>query len=236
MTVALEDPPVQLVSVTMRWAMDAKQVHAVARSLANTSFVPQAMRGKPDEITAAILTGMELGLEPMTSLRSIVVIQGTPALTAVALRGLVQAAGHSIWLEEATNTRATVCGQRRGDDRVQRSEWTTDRAKDLGLLSKSNWKQQAKAMLIARATSEVCRLVAADVLLGLPYSVEELSDDILPEPTEAAPRPKRTAQRKAKQGPVRTVPPEAPPEKLPEPELTAEPSAPLPESEVDTDE
>jgi hypothetical protein len=31
-------------------------------------------------------------------------------------------------------------------------------------------------MLTARATSEVCRLVAADAILGLAYSVEELSD------------------------------------------------------------
>jgi hypothetical protein len=30
-----------------------------------------------------------------------------------------------------------------------------------------------QAMLAARATSEVCRLVAADAILGMPYSSEE---------------------------------------------------------------
>jgi hypothetical protein len=31
-------------------------------------------------------------------------------------------------------------------------------------------------MLIARATSQLCRLVAANVLIGLPYSSEEMND------------------------------------------------------------
>lgn len=201
------------------WADSARRAASVAVSLAKTPFVPQSLRGNSPEvtaanITAAILTGQEVGLEPMAALRSIDVIQGTPAMRAVALRALVQSAGHEVWVVEATTTRAVVEGRRRGEDRVQKSVWTMDRAKALGLAGKDNWRKQPQAMLVARATSELCRLIAADVILGVPYSVEELQDGDEHDET-AAPRPaRRTARRK----PVDATP-------LPEPELP-EPAAP----------
>lgn len=179
-----------------RWASDAQEIARMAASLVQTSFVPAAMRGKPAEATAAILTGLEVGLQPMAALRSIDVIQGTPALRAVTLRALVQGAGHEVWVDEQTKTRAVVKGRRRGSDVVQESVWTTDRAKDLGLLGKDNWKKQPGAMLVARATAECCRLVAADVILGLPYAVEELTDEGPVDEVEVKPRARRTAKRK----------------------------------------
>lgn len=183
-----------------RWAQDARDAHLVATSLSQTAFVPKEMQGKPGLVTAAILTGQEIGLEPMASLRSIDVIQGTPAMRAHALRGLVQSRGHEVWVEESTETRAIVCGQRNGSEKVQRSTWTTDRAQKLGLMSRDQWRKQPQAMLIARATAEVCRLVASDVLLGMPYAVEELD---LEEESKPA--------RKAKRKPVEKVEPESPP-------------------------
>lgn len=187
-----------------RWAQDATEIARMAASLVQTSFVPASMRGKPGEATAAILTGLEVGLKPMSALRSIDVIQGTPALRAVSLRALVQGAGHEVWVDESTKTRAVVKGRRKGSDVVQESEWTTDRARDLGLLGKDNWKKQPGAMLVARATSELCRLVAADVILGLPYSAEELEDAPSPDTEPAKPKTKRTAKRQ----PVEATAPE----------------------------
>lgn len=175
-----------------RWALDAREAHAVARSLAKTSFVGQTMRGKPDEICGAILAGAEIGLQPMAALRSIDIIQGTPAMRAHTLRGLVLSQGHEVWVEESSEERAVVCGQRQGSEHVERSEWTIDRARRLALLKEDNWQKQPGVMLVARATAEVCRRVGADVLMGLPYAVEELDDDGRP-----APARKRTAKRKA---------------------------------------
>jgi tetrahydromethanopterin S-methyltransferase subunit B len=182
------------------WADDARQAASVAVSLAPTPFVPQSLRGRDDKttaanITAAILTGAELGLTPMASLRSIVVIQGTPAMTAVALRGLVQSAGHEVWIESSSDSRVVACGRRRGSDQTERSVWTIDRAQKLGLTGKDNWKKQPESMLVARATSEVCRRIAADALLGLPYTVEEIADTVESEP-------QRTARRRAQREPA----------------------------------
>lgn len=181
----------------MSWAYAAQKAHEVALSLAETSFVPKSMYRKPGEVTGAILAGQELGLGPMSALAGIDVIDGTPALRATTLRGLVQAHGHEIWVEESTETRAIVCGRRRDSQRVERSVWTMDRARKAGLANKRNWVNHPQSMLVARGTSEVSRLVAADVLLGMPYSAEELADEAHEvAPVTALAARKRTAQRR----------------------------------------
>jgi len=159
------------------WARDAQDAYVIAQKLANTAFVADSLRGKPAEITGAILTGHEIGLQPMAAVRSIDIIKGIPAMRALALRGLVQSRGHDVWVESSSEARAVVCGRRAGSEHTQRSTWTMDRARRLGLAvddPKGPWRRQPEAMLVARATAEVCRLVAADVLLGLPYAVEEV--------------------------------------------------------------
>jgi len=159
------------------WAASAIAAHEVADSLVQTSFVPEAFKNKAHEATAAILAGAEVGLSPMASLRSFDIIGGTAAPRAITLRAIVQSQGHQVWIKESTATRAVACGQRRGSNVVETSTWTLDRAKSLGLTNKQNWKSQPQAMLVARATSEVCRLVAADAILGIGYTVEELTDE-----------------------------------------------------------
>jgi hypothetical protein len=163
-------------SALEQWGRDAATIYNVAINLVKTSFVPAAYQGNAFEAVAAILTGQEIGLQPMASLRSIDIISGVPAMRAVLLRAVVQSAGHEIWTVESTRTRAVVKGQRRGSDKVETSEWTIERATQLGLHTKDNWKKQPIAMLLARATSECARLVAADELLGIPYSTEEMQD------------------------------------------------------------
>lgn len=196
------------------WADSFIATARVSSQLARTAFVPASLRAFRNngrdydadttaaQITAAILTGRELGMEPMAALRSIHVIQGTPALSALALRALLLSHGHDIVLEEATNTRATIAGRRKGADAWQRITWTMDDAKARNLAGKPNWRSQPRNMLIARATADVARLVAADVLLGVPYVIEELEDadgqpPILVAGNGAGPGPaKRTAQRR----------------------------------------
>ncbi|GAU66683.1 hypothetical protein SSP35_03_03310 [Streptomyces sp. NBRC 110611] len=164
------------VAELVAWADSARAAFTIAESLARTSFVPEAFRGKAHEITAAILTGNEMGLSPMAAVRAFDLIKGTPAMRANAMRALIQSHGHAIWEEETTATRAVVCGRRAGEAEVHRSEWTIERAREAQLTGKDNWKRQPTAMLLARATSEACRLTASDVLHGVPYSAEELTD------------------------------------------------------------
>lgn len=158
------------------WARSAEAAHHIATELVKTAFVPDAFRGKPAEATAAILAGLEVGLQPMAALRSFDIIQGQAAPRAITLRAIVQGHGHEMVMEESTATRCKMRGKRRGSHDWITVAWTTDRAKSLNLLGKNNWKAQPQAMLVARATSELARLVAADAILGIAYSVEELAD------------------------------------------------------------
>ncbi|MDI9887329.1 hypothetical protein QMZ92_23895 [Streptomyces sp. HNM0645] len=162
----------------MAWAQEADLAYQMAQKLAATSFVPQSLRGKPGDITAAILAGAELGLKPMATLKSIDVIQGTPALRAHAMRAVVQKQGHEIELVESTPERCVMRGRRKGSDTWQTVEWTTQRAAQMKLTEKAEWKKQPQNMLVARATGELCRLIASDALHGMPYVSEELEGTV----------------------------------------------------------
>lgn len=174
--VAAQPEPAVRNSPLVQWAYEARQAALVAESLAKTSFVPATLRGKPADITAAILAGQELGMQPMATLRSIDVIQGTPALRAHAMRALVQSRGHEVELVESAPDRCVMRGRRKGAQNWQQVTWTIDRAAKLGLTGKNEWKKQPQTMLIARATGEICRLIASDALHAMPYNAEELTD------------------------------------------------------------
>ena len=166
----------------------------LANKVAGTDFAPKSLRGKPEAVLACILTGHEVGLSPMRSLALIHVVDGRPAMAAELMRALVLEAGHDIWIEEQTSTRVTIGGQRAGSSRETKVTWTMDDAKRANLSGKQNWRSYPRAMLLARATSELCRAVFPDVLSGISHTIEELSDgDEVPEvdlgPVEAAPAP-----------------------------------------------
>lgn len=173
---AVRDHQGEAVQRLSEWATSAQAASAVAAELCRSSFVPDSFRGKPNEATAAILAGLEVGLQPMAALRSFDVIQGQAAARAITLRAIVQSHGHEVEVVESTATRCKVRGRRRGSDAWQEVTWTMDRARQLGVTNKPNWKNQPQAMLVARATSEICRLIASDAILGIAYSSEEIAD------------------------------------------------------------
>lgn len=191
----------------------------LASKLSGTEFVPLALRNKPAAIMACMLQGHEVGLPPMASLQLIDVIEGRPSLRAAGQRALILAKGHEIWIEEASATRATVCGRRRGEERVTSITWTMDEAKRAGLVNKQNWQRYPRNMLVARATGDVARGTFMDVLAGLAYNSEELEDlgDGAPSPEaplDIAPAPparQRRARRPATAAPAVTEPPPEPP-------------------------
>lgn len=156
-----------------KWAREASAISGIANAIAQTSLAG-AYRGKRDEIVAVVLAGHELGIKPMTSLKSIDVIQGQPALRAHAMRGIVLKQGHEIELVESDDQHCVMRGRRKGAEGWQTVVWDLGRARQMGLLNKDQWKKQPKTMLIARATGEICRLIAADALHGMPYVAEEL--------------------------------------------------------------
>jgi hypothetical protein len=160
-----------------RWAEQADAAVRIADVVAGSTMCPQAYRGKPNEAAAAILAGAELGFDPMASLRAFDNIQGTPAPKAMTLRAVAQRAGHEIVIAESSADRCVVKGRRKGDTEWQTSTWDLARAEQMPQYkSNPNWRTNRAAMLVARATSEVCRWIASDAIMGMPYSAEEIAD------------------------------------------------------------
>lgn len=164
-------------SAIVSWAHGMSSAKQLGDALAVTQFVPAHFKGKPADCAAAIMAGAEVGLSPMQALRSTYVIGGSPAYYARTMVALVQRQGHDVWTEKDTPSEAVVCGQRVGSERVERVSYTLDRAKRAGYTRNAKYQTDPQAMLWARAASIVCRRIAQDALLGIPYSVEELEDD-----------------------------------------------------------
>jgi hypothetical protein len=177
-----------------------------ARTIADTAFAPDAYRNKPAEIAGCVMMGDELGIGPMTALTKIDIVKGRPAPRAELARALVLRAGHDLWVEEATATRVTACGRRRNSDQVHRVTWTMDDAKRAGLAGSQTWRQYPRQMLTARATAELVRQMAPDVLAGIGIFAEEIEDgaelDVTDTPTveatATAEPAKQTRKRNAK--------------------------------------
>lgn len=155
------------------WAHAADAANQLARALCTTTFVPVSMKDVGNA-TAAILMGDELGFTPLAALKSIYVVHGTPALYTRAMVALIQSRGHEIWTEESKNDSVTVKGRRKDSDHIESSTWTIKRAQDAKYTSNAKYQTNPQEMLYSKAAAEIARKIGADVLLGIPYSVEDL--------------------------------------------------------------
>lgn len=176
------------------------QAFDLAEKISKTEFVPTALRGRPEAIMACVLAGHEMGLSPLQALAKIHIIEGRPGPSAELMRAIVLREGHEIWPEDATTTRVTLCGRRAGSDNTVKVTWTLDDAKKAGLDGRQNWRKYPRAMLTARATGELVRMMFPDVLAGFTYAAEELEDgfDDFARQEEPAASPTAGKTRRAK--------------------------------------
>lgn len=144
----------------------------LAGRIHDTPFVPRALRGDPSSVMACILTGGELGLKPMQSLRMVHMIEGRPSSSAELMRALVHRAGHRFSVISSDTTEVIVYGMRRDTGADARVTWTIADAQRAKLMGNPAWVKYPRAMLLARATSELCRQLFSDVIGGL-YTPEE---------------------------------------------------------------
>lgn len=142
-------------------------------------MVPKHFQGQPEQIMAAIMRGLEVGLAPMQALSNIAVINGRATVWGDALPALMQRAGHSLDVElqgEGDGQRA-VATLVRGDtgQKIVR-EFSVADAKKANLWGKAGpWQTYPARMLSMRARAWAVRDGAADALMGLQVS-EEMQD------------------------------------------------------------
>jgi hypothetical protein len=166
-------PPAVADNTVTRWASILAPAAQLADRIANTEFVPGAMRGKPDVITAAIMYGDEIGVGPMQALASIHVVDGRPAPSSELMRALIFRQGHAIGIEYLSGERCRMWGRRAGQAESTTIEWTIDMARSAGLTDKAVWRRYPRALLLARCSSELARVMFPDVIKGLGH----LTDD-----------------------------------------------------------
>ena len=154
---------------------------AVAREIAATPFVPESYRGRPEAVVAAILTGREIGIGPMQSLRDIHMIDGRPAFAADLMLAQMRKGGVVILESEVTMEHAWIRARRNDTGEIATVEWTYAEAEQImrrgkRLVDGDNWKNYRPDMLWARCVGRLARRFGSDLLGGLVYSKEELGD------------------------------------------------------------
>lgn len=144
--------------------------------ISNSELIPKHFRNNMPSIMAAVLTGRALGLDDMHSLRSIYVVDGKATLSAEMMVSLARKQGHSI-TGSVSDSEATVTGKRGDNGDTMTVTWSMAMAQRAGLTGKGNWQKYPEAMLWARAVSQLCRMLFADIFLGLAYTGEEMGED-----------------------------------------------------------
>jgi hypothetical protein len=205
------------------WTAMLGPVAEYAAQIARTDFVPKSLRGNPAAITACILTGREMGLGPMLSLKVIHMVEGQPTLSAEYKRARALEAGHEITYDETTVSQCVVRGRRRGSGDWTTVRWSMDDARRAKLDGRPNYRLHPRRQLEARATGELCDLIFADCTYGL-ATLEAVQDGDYGDGTETPPaetpaeKPApRTAQRKTRtpKTPAAATPPAAAGHQLP---------------------
>lgn len=167
----------------------------LAKALAMSGdMVPKHFQEKPEAAMAAIMRGMEIGLNPMQALSSIAVINGRASLWGDAIPALIQRAGHSIDVDyegdgDALTAVATLMRGDTGKQIVRR--FSIADAKRAGLAGKPGpWQQYPQRMIAMRARAWAARDGAADALMGLQIA-EEVSDYGPDSARDVTPSPRR---------------------------------------------
>ena len=218
MTVA-EIRPVEYLPPVRRdvdsWTGVVGEVAKLATYVADTEMVPAALRGRPAAVAAVILYGREIGLEPMTALRTSHVINGRVGIAAETMRALILSAGHDLIIRESTGTRCIVAGRRLGTERWQEVEWNLDVARRAGIsLTSGSWSKYPRQMLKARASAELARDLFPDVIGGFEAREEITNETDEPQTDTARTTPVRR-HRTGTDGGTSRPEPDVPPVPLP---------------------
>jgi hypothetical protein len=177
MTTALTERPVLGVA---EWGTIKEQ----ANMLIKTGFLPPSIK-TPEQVIAIALTGRELGIGMMESIRGINVIQGKPSVSPQLMLALSRRTGE---LEKFAvhapgkpgvppdHTGAECHVKRKGEpDHV--TVFGPSEAKALGLAGKDNYSKQAPVMYQWRAVAANLRVTFPDAISGL-YTPDELGADV----------------------------------------------------------
>ena len=170
---------------------------AYLQTLIDSKKLPAHIKTVQDAFVIAEY-GRELGFPVIQSFKHIIMIQGSPTLSAKAIGAILRnnsikytCTEDAVWVYPDGSTdrnsvdkpnigkpidRRTTIVFTRGDQ-VETVDYTLLDAKAAGYLDKDNWKRMYKEMAYARCISKGSNRIAADKLMGL-YSTDEIVDSM----------------------------------------------------------
>lgn len=174
-----------------------EEVFRLAKAVAASGLAPESMK-TPEQITVAIMHGLEIGLPPMQAIQRIAVINGRPAVWGDAVPAILWSNGFKIreGFEGNGDDRLAWCEVTRPDGEIIRRTFSVADAKRAGLWQEgkhkvrrkdkrgqwyekdndSSWYRYPERMLRMRARGYAARDGAADALSGL--CIAEEAQDI----------------------------------------------------------
>lgn len=192
---------------------DFDQVWRLALAIEASGLAPRDMN-KAEQITVAIMHGLEIGLPPMQAIQRIAVINGRPTLWGDGVMAVVRASGKletiREWMEGEGDNRVAICeAKRRDDPQAIRRTFSVADAKRAGLWSKKGpWQDYPERMMQMRARAFTLRDGFADVMGGF-YVREEIEDELAASARDVTPAPANSDPEKVTRAAQRPGPPPA---------------------------
>ena len=153
------------------------------QTLATSPTIPEAYRGKPNDMLAVGLQGREIGIGPITSINNMDMIDGTISMRAKLMSALIMGHGHIIkTLQQDREATRLECYRwhKQSGELINVGEVTYD-LEDAELArskGKATYKQHPKSMLTNRALTLAARTFYGDVLAGIGYTAAELDPNL----------------------------------------------------------
>lgn len=202
------------------------QALALATRLAESNLLPKALQKRPSDVLVVMMMGRDLGLTSMQSLRQVHVIEGRPSMSAemmVALCLQRPDVCEFFSLVESSDSKATYRTKRKGAEPVSMS-YTIEQAAKAKLVGKQNWQNHTAAMLRARASSSLARVVYPDLTNGI-LSEDEADEIVVPQAGAVSPPP--AARPGAAAAAKDVTPPQAAKKATPTPKAKAAAAQPI---------
>jgi len=150
--------------------LDLDAMLELAKQLVPTGFLPDHIKSA-GQCVAIILTGRELGMQPMRAIRSLQMVKGKVVENADSQLARFKTEGGSAKFKELTDAKAVLWLRHpNGDEHTE--PFTIEDAKRAGLLSNPSWQKYPRAMLRSRCITAGLKSVGWEGGVGT-YDPEE---------------------------------------------------------------
>jgi len=180
---AVEPRPTDLSEVMLDGPLkNMAQAWAIAKVVAQSSMVPRALQGSPQNVLVTMMLGQELDLTWTQATRGIYVLpNGTPGLRGQLLLALIRKRGHRYTFERADDSCTCIITRKDEDYKIPyKGTFTLDDALMAGLVTKKDgqlfarshdgkplpWQQYRRDMLQWRAVARAAGIGAPEVIYG----------------------------------------------------------------------